>query len=65
MKIKHAILLLVLGYCCDFIGGVFKILHRAGGDQLFVAGMVLKVVGILLIVYKLFTHPKAKEFLNW
>lgn len=65
MKIKHAILLLVIGYCCDFIGAAFKILHMVYGDPLFMLGMVLKVVGLLLVVYKLFTHPKAKEFLNW
>ncbi|HEX3933622.1 MAG TPA: hypothetical protein VHW43_03015 [Puia sp.] len=65
MKIKHAILLLVLGYCCDFVGTTFKILHAAYGDMLFVLGTVLKVLGLLLLVFKLFTHPEAKEFLNW
>ena len=65
MKIKHAILVLVLGYCCDFVGTAFKILHTVYADPLFMLGMVLKVVGLLLVVFKLFTHPKAKEFLNW
>lgn len=65
MKVKHAILLLVVGFCCDFIGADFKILHMVYADPLFVVGMVLKVVGILLFAYKLFTYPKAKDFLNW
>ena len=65
MKIKHAILLLILGYCCDFAGALFKILHMMYADPLLVVGMILKVAGLLLLAYKLFTHPKAKEFLNW
>ena len=32
MKVKHAIILLVLGFCLDFFGGVMKILHWQGAD---------------------------------
>ena len=65
MKIKHALIYLAVGYCFDFIGALYKILHAEYGDQLLVAGTVFKVVGLMLFVVKLLTHPKAKEFLNW
>ena len=65
MKIKHAILLLAIGYCFDFIGALSKILHTVYADPLLTFAMVLKVIGIIVFVYKLFTYPKAKDFLNW
>jgi hypothetical protein len=65
MKIKHAILLLAIGYCFDFIGAFNKILHTAYGDALLAFAMVLKVIGVIVFVYKLFTYPKAKDFLEW
>ena len=65
MKIKHALIYLAVGYCFDFVGALYKILHAEYGDQLLVAGTVFKVVGLMLFAVKLLTHPKAKEFLNW
>jgi hypothetical protein len=65
MKIKHALIYLAVGYCFDFVGALYKILHYEYGDQLLVVGTVFKVVGLMLFVVKLLTHPKAKEFLNW
>jgi hypothetical protein len=65
MKIKHAILLLAIGYCFDFIGALGKILHTVFADPLLTLAMVLKMIGVIVFVYKLFTYPKAKDFLNW
>lgn len=65
MKIKHAILLLAIGYCFEFIGALNKILHYVYADFLLTFAMVLKVMGIVIFVYKLFSYPKAKDFLNW
>jgi hypothetical protein len=65
MKTKHTLIILGIGYCIEFIGTLAKILHIALADFLLTVGMVLKVVGLILFLYKLFTHPKAKEFLNW
>ncbi len=65
MKIKHALIYLATGYCLDFVGALYKIMHWQYGDELLVAGTVFKVVGLGLFVFKLLTHPKAKEFLNW
>lgn len=65
MKTKHALFLLAMGFVIDFIGVFVKILHTQYADALMFLGMLLKVIGLLLFVYKLFTNPKAKEFLNW
>ncbi len=62
MKAKHAITLLVSGYCFDFIGGLFKILHRSGADTLLIVAAILKIFGLLLFLYKLSTYPRIKSF---
>jgi hypothetical protein len=64
MKAKHAISILVLGYCLDFLGGLLKILHLPWADTLLIIGAVLKVFGLCLFLYKLSTYPKIKEFLD-
>jgi hypothetical protein len=65
MKAKHAITLLVLGYCLDFFGAVRKITHSPDADYWFYAAAILKIVGGLLFLYKLLTYPKFREFMNW
>jgi hypothetical protein len=65
MKTKHAVIIFVFGLCFDFIGVLFKIMHYANADTLLIVGTIFKVVGGLLFLYKLLTHPKTKEFLNW
>lgn len=65
MKTKHAIIIFAVGLCLDFVGALFKILHYSNADTLLIIGTILKVSGGLLFLYKLLTHPKIKEFLNW
>jgi hypothetical protein len=65
MKTKHAITLLVLGYCFDFVGALLKITHSPDADTLLTVGAVLKVAGGLLFLYKILTYPKFKDILNW
>jgi hypothetical protein len=64
MKAKHAISLLVFGYCLDFIGGLLKILHTAQADITLTVAAILKVLGALLFLYKLTSYPKIKEFFD-
>ena len=64
MKAKHALVLLVFGYCLDFIGSLFKIMHRPGADNIFIAATILKILGALLLLYKITNYHKIKEFLN-
>jgi hypothetical protein len=65
MKTKHAISLLVIGYCLDFIGALRKITHSADADIFYYAATILKVAGGLLFLYKLTNYPKIKDFMNW
>lgn len=65
MKIKHALLLIGIGYCLDILGTLQKILHTYFADTLLIAAALLKVLGVIILLYKLLTHPKAKDFLNW
>jgi len=64
MKAKHALVLLVLGFCLDFIGGLFKLEHWEYGDQVLIVATVCKVAGTIVLLLKLLAHPKVKEFLN-
>lgn len=65
MKTRHAIALYVLGLCLNYVGALIKILHLPGANEILVAATILQVLGGLLIIYKLWTHPKLKEFLDW
>lgn len=64
MKAKHAISLLVLGYCFDFVAGFLKITHQPNADTVFLIATILKVAGGLLFLYKLLNYPRIKDFLN-
>ena len=65
MKLKHAIILIVIAYCMDIFGGLQKILHTANADTILIVATIIKIIGWLLLLYKILTHPKAKEFLDW
>jgi hypothetical protein len=65
MKTKHALLLIAFGFCLDFAGGLLKIMHHPRAELLFIMATILKVIGVLLFVYKLITYPRTKNFMNW
>jgi hypothetical protein len=65
MKMKHAITLLVIGYCFDFVAAFLKITHSPNADTLFAIAAILKVAGGLLFLYKVTTYPRFRDFLNW
>jgi len=44
---------------------LYIIMRLKYGQELLVAGTVFTVVGLGLFVFKLLTHRKAEEFLNW
>lgn len=65
MKTKHALLLIAVGYCLDFVGGLQKIIHHPRADLFLIMATILKVFGVLIFVYKLITYPRTKNFMNW
>ena len=64
MKTKHGFLLLVLGYCFDFVGAYLKITHKANADNIFLIATGLKIIGALFILYKLVIYRKFRDFMN-
>jgi hypothetical protein len=65
MKTRHAITLYILGLCLNFVGALIKILHYPGANEILITATVFQVSGGLLFLYKLWTNPKMKEFLDW
>jgi hypothetical protein len=65
LKVKHTCIAIALGYCVDFCGAFLKIMHYGMANTFLTAGLVLKVFGVLLLLTKLLTHPRLKDFINW
>ena len=64
MKTKHALLVLGLGFLVDVIAIPFKILHWPYSNDIIIIRTILIVIGGVLLLYKLLTHPKLKDFWN-
>ena len=65
MKIKYLLALLLVGFGIDMIASFQKILHMAGSDFFFLVALICKLLAVLLLIVKLFTTQKGKDFLNW
>ena len=65
MKLKHALLLIVLGLCAYVVGALFKIEHWTGADALLISAAVLTVSGLLIATVKLLRHPRTRRLLNY
>ncbi len=64
MKTKYTLLVIVIGFILTLIGALFKIMHFPYANLLLLVGMFCEIFGGILFLYKLFTHPKFKDFLN-
>ncbi|QBO58438.1 gliding motility protein GldL [Chryseobacterium salivictor] len=68
-KTKHALIIFLIGFLINMIGAFFKITHWSfgslSGNVILAIGSIFQTIGILLLLYKLFTSPKFKEFLKW
>ena len=64
MKTKYIVLLFILGSILRVIGGLFKIQHWPGGSILLVLATILIVCFLLLLLWKTFTHPLLRDFMN-
>jgi len=65
MKTKHALIILAMGYLVYFAGLSYKLTHWGSGDSILIVAAVLKILGVVIFLIKLFTYPKVREFLNW
>jgi hypothetical protein len=65
MKLKHALLLIVLGLCAYVVGALFKIEHWTGDGALLIGAAALIVSGLLLATIKLLRHTRTRRLLNY
>ena len=64
MKAKHALVLIIIGYCLNFIGALLKIMHNQEADPILIASTVLSIAGTLLFLGKVIKYPSFKDFMN-
>lgn len=64
MKTKHALTVFIAGILVTLAGSMFKIMHWPGANVQLILGISLEIVGGFLLLFKLITHPRLKEFLN-
>ena len=68
MKTKHALIIFLIGFLISIFGALFKIIHWSfgpiTGNIILAIGSIFETIGVVLLLYKLLTSPKSKEFLN-
>ena len=64
MKVKHAIVILILGFLLDLVGATFKIEHWPFADVLILSGLALQAAGLILLLWRLMTSTRLKGFMN-
>lgn len=65
MKIKHILVLFILGFILTVIGALFKVMHWPNASMLLIFGALTKVFSGILLIIKLIQTDKFKDFLNW
>ena len=65
MKIKHLLVLIILGFILTILGTLFKIMHWSYANSLYIIGTVVKVIFGIALIWKILTTNKFKDFLNW
>ena len=65
MKIKHLLAIIIFGFIFTIIGALFKIQHWAYASEILTIGTLIKVVFAILLIHKILTTDKFKDFLNW
>lgn len=63
-KIKHVIIIFIIGWIITLFGGLFKIQSWDGGSLLIMVGVGIKVLSGLLGIIKLLTIKEVRSFLN-
>lgn len=65
MKTKHTILIFVAGVFITVFGLMIRTHYPFFANVLLISGSAIELAGAVLFLYKLFTCPKDKNFLNW
>lgn len=64
MKLKHGVILLIVGFIVSCIGALAKIMHWPMANAVLICSTIFQVIGLIIILIKLIAHPKIKAFLN-
>jgi len=68
MKAKYIIVLFLVGFLINLFGAWLKITHISfgpvNGNICLTIGSIIQGLGILLLIFKVLTNPKFKDFLN-
>lgn len=64
MKAKHTILLIALGFSLEFIGGLFRITHKPPANAVLLTATVCKVLGVLLLAWKVIRYEGFRKFME-
>lgn len=64
MTARGAIVLFLFGLALTIIGATIRILHWPHADALLTGASLMQTIAVLVLMYKVFTYPGAKEFLD-
>jgi hypothetical protein len=64
MKVKYILVLFLIGFLFVLVGALFRIQHYPYALVLLFVGTSLKIIAILLSLWKVFTSKKLKGFLD-
>lgn len=64
MKIKHILIVFLFGLILTLIGAQFKIMHWPGASILILSSSIIKIIAVILAIWKVLTVEKFKDFLN-
>jgi len=64
MKVKHILVILILGLILMDLGALFKIMHWPGAGEMITASFAIELIFGILAIWKILTLDKFKEFLN-
>ncbi len=64
MTARGAIVLFLLGVAITIAGATFKIQHWPFADALISGASLIQMIAVLVIAYKVFRYPGAKDFLD-
>ncbi|MBK9148086.1 MAG: hypothetical protein IPM12_09775 [Flavobacteriales bacterium] len=64
MTARGAIVLFLFGLALTIIGATIRVMHWPYAEALLNGASLLQTIAVLVLMYKVFTYPGAKEFLD-
>jgi hypothetical protein len=64
MTARGAIVLFLLGLVITIAGATIKIMHWPYADALLTGASLMQTIAVLVLAYKVFSYPGAKDFLD-